>query len=287
MIILSTIILAKTDSDLSFNTTKNCISSLLKSEEFNNNLELEIIIVESNKNYLEKYQFPDNVKVIIPNEDFGFHKFLNIGLRASKGGFIALCNNDLLFQKRWFSEILNVAENNPKIKSFSPIDNRNEKGKFKTPFEIGYKVQQQIKGWCLVLKRELVEKINYLDENSKFYYSDNDYALTLLYYGIQHAVVPKSYVQHLHKVTTTEKEKEDSFFIDISIDKKIPKYLYSQNFKWMLGNPRVLYDHLTYYNKWGSINSMYRVSKYAEKLNTLHLNFISKILFKVKMIFKL
>lgn len=277
---LSIIILAKTDSQLSYTTTMNCINSFFSSEE---DIDAEIIVVESNKKYEETYKFPENVNVIIPNEYFGFHKFLNYGIKASKGKYVALCNNDLLFQNNWFSEILKVANENPQLKSFSPIDDRFEVGKFKEPYQIGYKVQQQIKGWCLIAKKEIFKKTGLLDESFKFYYSDNDYALTLLYYGIQHVVVPTSHVQHLHKVATKEGEqKKETFFTKVNINQKIPKYLHAKTYSWILENPRVLFDHLTYYNKWGKPDSMYRIARYAEKLNKLNLNFVSRLLLFTK-----
>ena len=285
--LLSAIILAKTDSELSFSTTFNCINSLVNSESFNETNWLEIIIVESNKEYRKRYKYQKEINIIVPKEDFGFHKFLNIGIKASKGNFIALCNNDLLFQAKWFSEILKIANKFPKIKSFSPIDNRFEENKFSQPFEIGYKVQQQVKGWCLVANRELFSRIKFLDEDFKFYYSDNDYALTLLYYNIKHAVVPNSKVQHLHKIVTKESEKKDIFFTQVAINKKIPKYLYRASYKWILENNRVLSDHLTYYNKWGKPDSIYRLVRFSKKLNNLGLNFIVKALFQLKRIVKL
>jgi GT2 family glycosyltransferase len=283
---LSVIILSKTISDIIFNTTMNCIRSLQDSENFKND-NLEILLIESNVNYLEKYSYPEEVKVIVPEEEFGFHKFLNIGINAAKNEFIALCNNDLVFHENWFTEIINVADKRKDVLSFSPIDPRNELGKFKGDFVEGYKVTQHIKGWCLVCRKELFNIYGFLDEKFKFYYSDNDYALSLIYHNIKHVVVTNSKVLHLHKVTTKGvSNNKDSFFEKINIDVKIPKYLYHPNLKWVLSDKRVLFDHLTYYNKWGNPNSTYRIARYALKLNKLHLNIVTKALFLCKKIFK-
>jgi GT2 family glycosyltransferase len=283
---LSVIILSKTISDTIFDTTMNCIRSLQDSENFKNN-NLEILLIESNADYSESYSYPKEVKVIIPAEEFGFHKFLNIGIKAAKNEFIALCNNDLIFNENWFSEIIKVAERRKDILSFSPIDPRNELGKFKGDFLEGYKVTQQIKGWCLVCKRELFNIYGLLDDKFKFYYSDNDYALSLLFYNIKHVVVTNSKVVHLHKVTTKDvSNNKDAFFEEISVDVKVPKYLYHKNLRWILSDKRVLFDHLTYYKKWGNPNSTYRISRYALKLNKLHLNIVTKALFLCKRIFK-
>ncbi|TMM31350.1 glycosyltransferase [Polaribacter aestuariivivens] len=283
---LSVIILSKTNSNTIFETTMNCINSLVASEESIKGI--EIILVESNKNYAKTYAYPDFVKVIIPEEQFGFHKFLNIGIKASSGKFIALCNNDLIFEKNWYSEILKVANTHKEIDSFSPIDPREELNKYKGTYEIGYKIRSQIKGWCIVCKRKMLHKINLLDEKFVFYYSDNDYSLTLLYYNIKHAVVSKSHVKHLHKVSTKEAIKnKDLFFNENVTNKKLPKHLKLPAYKEILTSNRGLKDHLIYYEKWGNPDSVYRIARYAKKLNSLHLNIITKLLFLTKRVFKI
>lgn len=286
--LLSVIILSKTSSDLLFDTTMNCINSLLNSEDFSNQYELEVIVVESNKEYSLSYTFPESVTVIVPEEPFGFHRYLNIGIERASGDFLALCNNDLIFHKSWFSEIVKISKERKDILSFSPIDPIKELDRFSDNFVIGYKVTQHIKGWCLVCKKEVFDTIKKLDNRFTFYYSDNDFALSLLYYGIKNAVVPSAHVEHLHKIATKESSKEKDVFLEPdSGGKKIPKYLYHDSLKWILQDKRVLHDHLIYYNKWGNPNSTYRIAKYAESLNNLHLNILTRMLFTVKRFFKI
>lgn len=289
MVELSIIILSKTSSDYSFKTTMNCIDSLFSSMLTPNTIKFEVVLVESNPDYLkEGYVYPKEVKVVIPNEDFGFHKFLNIGINNSVGRKVALCNNDLIFKPNWYYEIQKVALANPSITSFSPIDPRKEMGRFKGEFELGYKVTTHVKGWCLVIERSSVEKINFLDEKFEFYYSDNDYALSLLFYNIKNAVVSKSHVEHLHRVSTNESKKnKDPFFSKDISQFKIPKYLYHDDLKWILKDERVLKDHLIYYEKWGNPNSTYRIARYSVKLNEWKLNIVTRILFLIKRKFKI
>lgn len=286
--LLSVIILAKTSSQHLFNTTMNCINSLIASEKFSEQVKLEIIIVESNKEYHRDFAYPESVKVIVPEEPFGFHRYLNIGIIRASGEFIALCNNDLIFHQSWFSEIVKISAQRKDILSFSPIDPTKELNRFSEDYVEGYKVTQHIKGWCLVCRKEVFTKIKMLDERFTFYYSDNDFALTLLYYGIKNAVVSGAHVEHLHKVATEESSKEkDKFLSPENIGKKIPKYLYHDSLKWILQDKRVLHDHLIYYNKWGNPNSTYRIARYAASLNALHLNILTRLLLGVKRLFKI
>lgn len=284
---VSVIILSKTITKKIFDTTINCIKSLQDSENFKKG-DLEIILIESNAKFATQFTYPKEVTVILPKQPFGFHAFLNIGIKASNKKFIALCNNDLIFHKNWFTEILIVASERKDILSFSPIDPRKELDTFQGNFVEGYKVTQHIKGWCLVCKKELFEIYGVLDTQFKFYYSDNDYALSLIYYNIKHAVVSNSKVTHLHKVTTVEiSNTKDAFFEKLKNDVKIPKHLNHPNLRWILSNKRVLTDHLTYFNKWGNPNSTYRMSRFGQKLNNLHLNLITRALFLIKRIFKI
>jgi GT2 family glycosyltransferase len=281
---LSVIILSNTVSDLIFETTINCINSLKKSEKFGEEFALEIILVESNKEYDKNYQFSSDVKVIIPNEEFGFHKFLNIGIRASSGNYIALCNNDLIFHKNWFSEILKVSKKRKEILSFSPIDPNIDKHKYNYEFLIGYQVPRHIKGWCIVCKKELFDIIGGLDERLKFFYSDNDYAITLVYNNIKHALILNSKVNHLHRITTNEVKKMNDSFFNMNATKLVaPKYLFkSEVFSWIINDERALFDHNLFFNKWGRINTFNKVLKFSIFFNNLKLNIISKIILKFK-----
>ena len=152
---LSAIILSKTSNASLFEMTKCCIESLIAAEQENKHIQIEIILIESDEKYLENgFSYGENVKVLVPKIAFNFHRFLNIGCNAATGDFIALCNNDLVFKRNWFSEILKVKESNPQILSFSPYDpdcNRLAKAIiYKNAFVEGYEIQKQITGWCFV-----------------------------------------------------------------------------------------------------------------------------------------
>ena len=155
---LSAIILAKTTTHESYKITMNCIDSLMNSEI---NLNLEIIIIESNKDfYSSNIKYPNIVKIVIPINTFNFHKFLNIGIKEALGDYLGLFNNDLIFHKNWFSEIIKASNQNNKILSFSPfgtILTENKKDKYDT----GYKVGTHINGWCLVVKKQLFSIIDF------------------------------------------------------------------------------------------------------------------------------
>lgn len=275
---LSVIILAMTTTKELFTMTTNCINSLVESEK---NINFEIIVIESNKEYfLSDFKYPDFVKVIVPEENFNFHKFLNIGINASNGEFVALCNNDLIFYKNWFSEILKVKEDNPSIMSFSPSGKIDDYSFGKT-FELGYKVRTHIMGWCIVANREVFPKIGFLDEMFDFYYADNDYAMTLKYNNVRHALVCNSHVNHLEKKSSTnfEKQLEQKAFLK---KYKIPNYLWNDEYEWVLESERNLSGFLKFHNKWGKPLLYYRKNKISDMLIRFELGFLNRFVLGFK-----
>lgn len=270
---LSAVILAKTDTDGAYNMTLHCIRTLADSEK-----DVEIIVVESNKAIQTAYRYPDNVRLVIPDGDFNFHKFLNIGIRQSSGEYIALLNNDLVFDKHWFEAILEVAVANPKILSFSPVGHASEI-KHGKDFEVGYKVRTHVKGWCIVAKKAVFKTAGLLDETFDFYFADNDYAMTLRFHNIKHALVYGSRVEHLEKRSTPQK----SALPDQAFQAKytIPDYLRHPRYQWVLSSEKNLSGFLKFHGKWGNPDWLYKKNRLADILTRYGLGFAVKIFFKL------
>jgi GT2 family glycosyltransferase len=106
----------------------------------------------------------------------GYHRYLNIGRRAGKSPYIALCNNDLTFEKGWANEIIRVMEMHPQMKSASPWCPQ----------------------WCIFQQRDIYDTYpnGELDEQFEFWYCDNDYGMSLQQAGIKHILIPSSVVNH-------------------------------------------------------------------------------------------
>ena len=267
---LSAVILSRTISQTLFDMTRECIRTLKESEK---HTDIEFIVVESNMDYLEsEFNYPDFVKVIVPESAFNFHKFLNIGIQASTGDYIALCNNDLIFHNDWFTEILKVANQNPEIQSFSP--NGHWLTDFTSDFQTGYKVRTHIFGWCIVTKRSIFNTIGYLDETFDFNYADNDYAMTLKKYNVMHAVVYKSKVKHLDDIVI---DKGDWYKTQQEIAAKaiteLPDYVAEENVQT---DQKSFQDRLKFHSKWGSPKKLYRKNKIADLFIKYRLGFLNR-----------
>jgi GT2 family glycosyltransferase len=186
--------------------TRDTLASLYSSEN-EANVRFNTLVIES-ATRLEPYQYP-GTKTIYPNETFGYNRFLNLGIRLTSSEFICLANNDLRFHEGWASGILDAADANPDVLSFSPMDPWLHAQMGVTDADgviFGYEKMRHVTGWCLVVKRELVARVGALDEQLLFWYVDDDYIQTLRKFGIPHALVSVSKVDHLSGETIKDVE---------------------------------------------------------------------------------
>lgn len=283
MIKLSAVILSNTISNSIFEMTKDCIFTLIDSEKENKNVTIEIILIESNNQYKEQgFFYSDDIKIILPKIKFNFHKFLNIGIDVATGNFIALCNNDLIFKRDWFSEMLKVNKTNPEIASFSPYDQTTNRFSqeiiLKNDFVKGYNIQKEMTGWCFVAEKDVFKRIGKLDERFNFYYADNDYVMCLRKHNIQHALICKSYVIHLGGKVTEEVVKTDLDFVNsFNYNKrKIPKYVFRENMLQILNDDKMIDGLITFHDKWGNIRIIKLKLLIIEYLKKYNLGFLSK-----------
>lgn len=195
--------------------TQNTIASLLQSEDVEDFI-FNIIVIESNRKMIP-YQY-ENSKTIYPTVKFGFHRFLNIGLKESHNSLICFCNNDLIFHKGWATEILNISLKYPEIGSFNTFCPTFHHDKEELiPFDVNYGYQNGLAftGWCFLVKRKIFETIGLFDEKLKFWYCDDDFRLTLQKYKIKNVLVRKSVVQHLVSKTLSSNNLGEQKYLEL------------------------------------------------------------------------
>ncbi|MGN7986696.1 glycosyltransferase family 2 protein [Pedobacter sp. 22226] len=211
------IILSYAKNEALKNITLQTISTLLASED-SRLIKFNVIVIESNK-VLSPFQYP-NSRTIYPKQEFGFHKFLNIGISLTQNELICFCNNDLIFNKGWATAILESSKIDPAIKSFNPFCPKFHHGKIeveKEPINYGYTNALFFTGWCFLVKREIFNSIGLFDERFKFWFCDDDFRLTLEKYRIKNALIRDSLVTHLaSKTLSNESDYKKSYFQYIS-----------------------------------------------------------------------
>ena len=244
---LSVIILSYAIDDDIYEMNRRALKSLIESETWTDD-NLQVLLIESKKDSNYTYPFP-NVDVLIPNEDFGFHKFFNIGINKTDGEYIAFCNNDIIFKPGWFREIKKVADAHKRLKCFSPIDDSGDYPKM-TPEALprdkdyykGWDHQKHFAPWCFVWKRKVFDITGPFDETFDLYGADGDELFTLSRNALWSVVCTKSVVNHLAGQTTIVKQSNiDNKYRITDYDKyPLTDFEIKHNYQW-------LYDDYRFY----------------------------------------
>ena len=107
---------------LCYNQLENATIPMLESlYKFTKSDLFELIIInnassDGTKEYLDNFvKEKENITVIHNEQNFGFSKGMNQGLKIAKGDFIFLLNNDLLFSPNWLEKFVEILENNKDI----------------------------------------------------------------------------------------------------------------------------------------------------------------------------
>ncbi|MDD5589879.1 MAG: glycosyltransferase family 2 protein [Candidatus Portnoybacteria bacterium] len=187
----------------------------------------KIVIVDNGStddsvNTLPKKYFQDNIAFIATKKNLGFSGGNNIGINyALKNGadYILLLNNDTTVEPDFLSELVKAGEADEKTGILGPkIMFYSEKeliwsagGKISKNFScgelVGYKEKDQgqfdekkevdyISGTCLLIKKEVVEKIGPMSEDYFLYYEDTDWNLRARRAGFKRVFVPQSKIYH-------------------------------------------------------------------------------------------
>lgn len=201
--VIDVVILTHSSEEVSKITERTIIS--LHDSETNYNFRVHLI--DSNQYSLKDYE-----KIIYRydfiDEKFNYNRFLNYAFRNISCDWIVISNNDVGYERGWFSEIMKIHDSRPDIHSFSPKDPSYYMKYYSNHFIGGkdlyyesYTVSEAVMGWCIVIKKESLIKLLPFDEIFDMYYQDNDYAENLKKHGILHALVRNSIACHLNTLS--------------------------------------------------------------------------------------
>lgn len=193
------IIISDAKSESLYEVTRKGLDSLMRSSIKNT---FTVVVIESQKDvFYEDYncrKWDHTVITYHPTEEFGYNKYLNIGIKMTNSPYVALCNSDLTFKKGWSEQLISVMEKYDTVYSCSPWcpEILGDNTKHIMQIYPGFEIRKHFAGWCILQKRTLYDIIGLLDERFKFWYADNDLALTIQKHNLQHVLVPASVVHH-------------------------------------------------------------------------------------------
>ena len=209
-----------------FEYTKRCIESV---REHTKDEEYEIIIVDNNSsdNTRKWLSGEKDLKVILNKENVGFPSGCNIGIKESKKeNDILLLNNDVIVTNNWLSNLKKSLYSNEEIGAVGPLtnscpyyqnidvsyNNLDEMKQFAEKFNISNKElweeRQKLIGFCMLIKREALEKIGFLDEKfSPGNYEDDDLSIRLIDNGYKLYLCKDTFIHHYGSMSFSEKSE--------------------------------------------------------------------------------
>lgn len=195
--------------------TKACIESILK---YTKEGTYEIIVVDNcstdeTRKWLKEQSY---LKVILNDENLGFPKGCNKGIKAAcKENDILLLNNDTIVTTNWLDNLKKCLYSNEKIGAVGAISNHQENlqgcdftydnfeqmQKLAARNNISDSKRWEEKvfliGFCILIKKEVMEKIKYLDESyTPGYIEDNDLSLQILKAGYKLFLCHDAFIHH-------------------------------------------------------------------------------------------
>jgi hypothetical protein len=204
--------------------TIECLESL-KRIDYNN---YEILLVDNgstdgSQEYF-RVQYPEIA--LLENEvNLGFAEGNNIGIRYAMNGqadYVLLLNNDTLVHTTFLSELVNVAERDVRIGFAGPkiyyhdwhgqrnviayaggwvnlwtgtARNIGARKKDRGQYDVIQTVDQ-LSGSCLLVKKELLEKVGLMNSDYFLYWEDTDWCFRAQQFGFKLVYVPRAVVWH-------------------------------------------------------------------------------------------
>lgn len=150
--------------------------------------------------------FYNSAVTVKQSGQFCYNRFLNEGAALGNSEYIAFCNNDLLFDEFWATNIIGAMkyERARSACPYSPVSYERNRIDIKPNSGVyyGHEIRREFCGWCFVWERKLWEEIK-LDERINFWASDNSAAEQLKEKKEKHILVTDSIVHHVNNGSTT------------------------------------------------------------------------------------
>ncbi|MGH4123601.1 MAG: glycosyltransferase [Clostridium sp.] len=226
--------------------TKKCIESIREYTDKNN---YEIIVVDNHStdgtgDWLNNQR---DIKTIFNEENVGFPKGCNQGINITDGDNILLLNNDVVVTPNWLENLNNCLYSSQDIGAVGAVSNRcpyyqqisveyntlEEMICFAEKYNISdeNKWEERLKliGFCMCIKREVIEKIGLLDEEfTPGNFEDDDYSLRIRKAKYRLMLCMDTFIHHYGNVTFGENPYEYSNILE----KNQKKFEKKWGFSW-------------------------------------------------------
>ena len=198
---------------------KLCLESIFRYSCYPN---VESIVVDNHsqdgtKEYLrEMQQRRDNIITVVNQENKGFAGGNNEGLKAASGEYIILLNDDTIVTRDWVPDLVSLLERTPRLGMIGPVSNfvgniqkikvnyRKDLDEIQTwawrytgQHADDYRSIDMLGFFCIMMKREVFEKVGFLDENYEIgMFEDDDYCRRVREEGYELGYTKRVYIHH-------------------------------------------------------------------------------------------
>lgn len=198
--------------------TQQCIESIRR---FTDSVSYEIIVVDNNSTdgTREWLAHQDDIFAIFNDENYGFPKACNQGMKIARGD-ILLLNNDTVVTKNWLSNMRAALYSDEKIGAVGTVTNAisyyqaipvsytsiNEMHEFADSYNISNPMQWEerlkLVGYNMIIKKSVADQIGMLDERfSPGNYEDDDYSLRIRLAGYRLLLCNDTFIHHFGSIS--------------------------------------------------------------------------------------
>lgn len=212
--------------------------ALIESIPFNDNMEVIVVDNASKEDEASIIQerYP-KVKTIRSDKNLGFAGGNNLGIKAAKGKYIFLINNDTVFKDFNVQTLIDRAESSPQIAiicpkirfawgnnpiqfaGYTPLSKntvRNkaigfgeeDKGQYDTPHPTPY-----AHGAAMLIKRGAMEKVGLMPECYFLYYEEIDWSMMFTHAGYEIWYEPACTIYHKESQSTGQSSPLRTYYI--------------------------------------------------------------------------
>lgn len=194
--------------------TRECVESVLACTEG----PFELILVDngSSDGTLDYFRTVAGATVVANPTNLGFAAGNNRGIEVATGEYVIILNNDTLVTETWLDGLIACAEEDPTIGIVGPVSNSvsgpqqvdgasYESFQDLQAYARAFREQHRgrrlpldrIVGFCMLIRREVIEKIGVLDERFGLgNFEDDDYCLRTRQAGFRLMVAQDVFIHH-------------------------------------------------------------------------------------------
>jgi GT2 family glycosyltransferase len=188
---------------------KDCIYSIRE----HTHLPYELIVVDNGStDGSVDFCLSERVTIVSLGYNAGFPAACNLGLKVASGDALLLLNNDVIVTENWLFNMQRCLYSQEEIGIVGPMTNfasgaqqidepftniGDMAARFNRPDRKKWKSTNRIVGMCMLFKRELLERIGYLDERfSPGHFEDDDFCYRARQAGFRLMICGDVFVFH-------------------------------------------------------------------------------------------